>query len=263
MVLVRDVVKYLELLAPLALAEEWDNVGLLMGDPSLSIESIMTCLTLTDETVEEAQDRSVQLVVTHHPLPFRPMNRITVETTAGRLIWRLASSQIAVYSAHTSFDSAATGINSQLADGLQLDQIQPLRAFSDGEPDVGGGRIGRLSAEMTLGELADRAKSFLGIPSIQYVGDLDRQVRTVAVACGGADEFLTDAIAQQCDVFLTGEARFHTCIQAMANHVSMLLPGHFASERFSVEQMATQLANAFPDLAIWAAEREQDPLRTL
>ena len=260
MAVIRDVIDFVRDLAPLDLAEEWDNVGLLMGDPELPVQAVMTCLTLTDDTVAEAREREANLVISHHPLPFRPLKQITVMTPAGRLVWRLAAGQIAVYSPHTAFDSATLGINQRLARGLGLADPKPIRYLPQVEPPIGSGRWGRLDPAITLGELADRLKRFLDLTSVMMVGDADRSVSTVAVACGAADEFLADAVARSCDVFITGEARFHTCLDAVAHGVAMLLPGHFSSERFAVERLAGELEVAFPDLTVWAAEREFDPL---
>ena len=105
---------YLETFAPPRLAEEWDNVGLLVGHRDLEVGRIMTCLTITPASVREAIDQSANLIVTHHPLPFRPLKRITNQTVAGSLLLALIESRIAIYSPHTSLDSAAEGINQQL-----------------------------------------------------------------------------------------------------------------------------------------------------
>ncbi len=97
--------------APLSLAESWDNVGLLLGDRSSEVSKLMTCLTVTPSVVEEAVEQGVDLVVTHHPIPFRPLSRVTCDSITGALLWRLIGAGVAVYSAHTAFDSAEQGIN--------------------------------------------------------------------------------------------------------------------------------------------------------
>lgn len=126
MVQAHDVVEVLKALAPLHLAESWDNVGLLLGDDKVPVQQVMTCLTVTPEVVEEAVREKVEMIVTHHPLLFKPLQRITAETNEGRMLLKLASSNIAVYSAHTAYDNAADGINDQLAKGLGLVSIRPL-----------------------------------------------------------------------------------------------------------------------------------------
>ena len=103
--------------------------------------------------------------------------------------------------------------------------------------------------------------AFLNVPHLQVVGGDDWPVRRVAVACGAADELLAAARAAACDAMLLGEARFHTCLEAEAAGIGLVLPGHFASERFAVERLADVLAQVFPQLEIWASRQERDPLR--
>ena len=141
---IADICQTLARVAPLELAESWDNVGLLTGDASADIRRAMTCLSISDLTAAEAIAEDAQLIVTHHPLPFRPVARLTCEQTAGRLLWQLTRAGVAIYSAHTAWDSAAQGINEQIAAGLHLEAIEPLRPIEAAASDaVGAGRWGR------------------------------------------------------------------------------------------------------------------------
>jgi dinuclear metal center YbgI/SA1388 family protein len=255
---VEAIAGFLEQFAPTRLAEEWDNVGLLVGDRQREVRRLMTCLTITPDTAAEAIDERAELIVAHHPLPFRPLKRLTADRPTGRMLLDLIAARVAVYSPHTAFDSASQGINQRLAEGLGLGRIEPLVPGDDG---LGTGRVGRLSRGLTLGKLAERLKQFLGIDHLQMVGQPDRPVATVAVACGSAGELLDAARAAGSDALLIGETRFHTCLEAEADGIGLLLPGHFASERFAVECLAEVLAGQFPDLRVWASRRERDPLR--
>lgn len=258
-----EVAAFLESLAPLSLAEQWDNVGLLLGDPEACVRRIMTCLTLTGDVAREAVEREAGLIVSHHPVLFRPVQRLTTQTAEGAALLLLAAAGTGVYSPHTAFDSAVEGINQTLANSLGLEDVMPLRPFDDGaggaEP-IGSGRHGQLPAAVTLRAFNERVKSALGIPHVQYVGEADRCVSRVAVACGSAAEFIPDAVQHDCDVLLTGEARFHACLEARESGLGLILAGHYATERPAVEALASTLANAFPNLAVWASERESDPL---
>src|SRR3954469_24074936 len=139
---VEEVAHVLEQLAPLALAEEWDNVGLLVGEAEWPATRVMTCLTVTADSVSEAIEQKANLIVSHHPLPFRPVKTITSETTVGQLLLKLIRHSIAIYSPHTAFDSASAGINQHLAIGLGLQEIKPLKPAASGDPDEGYGRSG-------------------------------------------------------------------------------------------------------------------------
>lgn len=255
-----SIVRFLEQLAPLRLAEEWDNVGLLVGDSNRPVQRVMTCLTITPTSAAEAVREAADLVVSHHPLPFRPLARLTAENTAGRLLLGLAGARVAVYSPHTAWDSAADGINQQLARLLALRGISPLVPAAEGQ---GTGRGGWLEEPLALDRLAERVQKLLGLGLVQVVGRSGQSVRTVAVACGAAGELLEPARQAGYDCLLTGEARFHTCLEADACGVAMILVGHYASERLGAERLAERLAAQFPGLEVWASREERDVARWL
>lgn len=261
MLTVADVATFLNELAPPALAETWDNVGLLVGRHEQPIERVMTCLTITPASAREAIDGRAELIVTHHPLPFRALKRLTSETGEGRMLLDLIAARISVFSPHTAFDSAEQGINERLARGLELAEVAPLVPAA--EPGQGAGRHGRLASPMLLGQLARRVKRLLNIENLQAVGDLKQSVARVAVACGSAGEFLAPAKAAGCECLVTGEVRFHTCLEAESLGMGLVLAGHFASERFAVEELAVVLAEKFPALKVWASRQEKDPLHWL
>jgi len=264
---IHQLASYLQELAPLQLAEDWDNVGLLIGEANGPVQRVMTCLTLTAESVAEAVDENANVVVTHHPLPFRPLKRITGETPEGRMLLQLIGAGIAVYSAHTAFDSATGGINQQLADALNLQNVRPLVSTDTSLPEPcepqqpsGTGRLGECAAGSSIGTLIEQTKSFLKISNLQWVGKSKQPISRVAIACGSAGELLESAHQQGADLFFTGEVRFHTALQAEALGISLILCGHYASERFAQQWLASIIAKQFPSLKVWASSRERDPI---
>jgi len=263
-----EAVHCLEQFAPTALAEEWDNVGLLVGDLDWPALRVMTCLTITPTTVAEAIEQQAELIVTHHPLPFRPLRSITTGTTAGRMLLELIAARIGVYSSHTAFDSAQAGINQHLAIGLELQQIEPLiPATGDGFAEVGGGRVGLVGEQLTLREMTERVKTFLDMGDapggMQIVGSDDSIVSRVAIACGSGGSFLETAIAKKCDCLVTGETNFHTCLEAEARGVGLILPGHFASEQFAMLSLADYLSEQLSEIEVWTSRTERNPLRNV
>src|SRR5687768_581293 len=255
----REICAFLDAFAPPRLAEEWDNVGLLVGDAGQPIERIMTCLTITPASAAEAVRERADLIVTHHPLPFKPLKRLTSDDTPGRLLLALIRAGIAIHSPHTAFDSAAAGVNQQLAEGLGLTDIAPLVPADDHQP-LGSGRFGRLAPPRKLADLAARLKPFLKIDRLQLVGDPQVPIERAAVACGSAGSFLEPAIQAGCQLLVTGETSFHTCLEAEARGIALLLTGHYASERFAVERLAEILARQFAGLTVWASRDESEPL---
>lgn len=262
MTTVHQLCQLLESFAPNHLAEEWDNTGLLLGDPQAAVARVMTCLTLTPESVQEAVQREANLVVSHHPLPFRPLKQLTTDTVEGSMLWQLARNGVSIYSPHTAFDSAASGINASLGERLGVGSLQPLVADPQ-QPELGAGRIGRLTPPCTLDQFAQRVQTQLGAESIRVVGTAEHSVEQVALACGSGGSFLAAAKQAGADTMVTGEATFHNCLAAKAAGIALVLPGHYASERFAVEQLAEWLQAATPGIEVWASEQETDPLRTL
>jgi dinuclear metal center YbgI/SA1388 family protein len=193
---------------------------------------------------------------------FRPVKRLTADGPEGRALLTLIRAGISVYCPHTAFDSAAAGINQQLADSLGLANVSPLRPLTDGDPrlPIGSGRSGDLPAEESLSELVARVRRVLRIDVAGYVGSPDLAVRRVGVACGAAAEFLDDAARAGCQVLLTGEARFHSCLEARSRGIGLILAGHYATERPAVEALAKVLKRTFPDVETWASHVETDPL---
>ena len=251
-------------IAPLRLAESWDNVGLLVGDRRHDVQKIMTCLTITPNVVQEAIEQQASLIVAHHPLPFKSLQKITSDSIPGQMLLNLIQRGVAIYSAHTAFDSAVQGINQMWAQELKLDAIEPLIVSTNANGDSavvdGSGRAGRLSEPTSLGELVRRAAAAVGATAPRRVGDDDQQVTKVALACGSGGSFLAAAKRRGCDAMITGEATFHTCLESEALGIGLGLLGHYWSERFAMERMAERLGGEFPKVEVWASRSEFDPI---
>jgi len=265
-----DVTRFLEQHFPVALAEQWDNVGLLLGDRSRPVKAVMTCLTLSPDVAAEAVEQQAQLIVSHHPILFRPIQKITRDTPEGSVLLNLCSAGIAVYSPHTAYDSADAGINQQLAETIGLTNIAVLRPVvdhqnvqADSKSIAGAGRYGDLENARTLAELLPQLKGRLDVDTLSYAGDSSIEVRRLGIACGAAAEFMNDARQADCQALLTGEARFHAYVEARSLGMALIIAGHYATERPAVEKLAQTLSDNFPALNVWASHQETDPVRYL
>lgn len=275
MTTVADISAWMDKVAPSALSESWDNTGLLLGDSARPVTRVQTCLTLTPQSVEEATTRQADLVIAHHPLPFKPLSKITTDSVPGRLLWQLASNSVAIYAPHTAWDSAPMGINALIAESLGLCDCQAIiPSEQPGLEGLGAGRIGAMRQSCSMNQLVEQLCK--AIPYCRPRGvvrdkpdrpindsapnEVDSEIRRVAIACGSGGSLLSAAIRQQCDVFVTGEATFHTCLEAEAAGTGLLMVGHFASERFAMERLAANLQRDFSTLEVWASEQERDPV---
>lgn len=254
-----DAVTLLEQIAPPELGEDWDNVGLLAGDPERPLRRLHTCLTLTPDVVEEAIAERADLVVSHHPLPFRGVKTLTTGTIDGGSLWRLLGAGVAVYSPHTAYDSAAAGVNAQWAARLPLGDPRPLAPAADRDDGAGVGRIGAWSGG-GFDALVAAVKSAVNLPQARVVKSEREGPLRVAVACGSGGSLLDLAIEAGCDAFLTGEMTFHECLRCRSLGLGAILTGHYASERFAIETLAQRLAEGLAGVEVLASVVEGDPL---
>jgi dinuclear metal center YbgI/SA1388 family protein len=222
-------------------AASWDSVGLQVGDPDDRVTTVMTSLDVTAGVLAEARDRSVDLIISHHPLLFRPLERLTPATAAGGLALDAARSGIALIAVHTNFDAAVPGTTEPVVDLLRLGDVAPLEPLAE-RPELGLGRIGMLPRPTSLRAVADALAAGLPAPHLRVAGELDRRVTRVA-ACGGAgDSLLGAAHATGAEVYVTGDLRHHPVLDALQLGMAVIDAGHHATEQAALPSMHDRLA---------------------
>lgn len=240
---VADVVELLDQRYPARWAEEWDRVGLTIGEPAGPVTRALLVVDVVPETVAEAVRVGADLVISHHPLLLRGVNSVATTTYKGRAIHRMIQSGIALFTAHTNADVANPGVSDALAARLGLVETRPLRSAID-DPARGAGRIGRLPFAMTLAELADLVARTLPPTAwgVRAAGRPDRDVRTVAVCGGAGDAYLADARSAGVDAYLTADLRHHPASEFFSEGGPALLDAaHWATERPWLDALATEL----------------------
>ena len=254
-----SILNVLQQLAPLEFAESWDNVGLLAGNRNREIARAMTCLTLTATTLEEAIREKVELVICHHPIPFKPLSKITDDTTTGRLLLQAIEAGIAIYSPHSAWDNAKTGINQQLAIILGLDMVKPLQPFMpsvSSDESLGFGRYGRLSTPLTIGSVMERIRVALPMIRCRHTHGTDHRISKIGIVCGSGGSMLGLLARRGCDAMLTGETTYHQCLEAESLGIAVLMIGHHASESFAIKDLALQLQSLLPHLQVTTSQLE-------
>jgi dinuclear metal center YbgI/SA1388 family protein len=212
-----EVVAALEARYDPALAESWDAVGLVCGDPAETVRSVLFAVDPTTAVVDEAVGRGADLVVTHHPLLLTPVHGVPADDPKGRLVHRLVRAGAGLFVAHTNADRAAgCGVNDALAAALGLRDAVPLEPAPDGPPGSGLGRVGALPAPEPLHAFARRVAAALPATAggVRTAGDPDRPVRTVAVCGGSGGSLLGAATAAGADVLLTSDLKHHPVSEA-------------------------------------------------
>ncbi|GLZ40478.1 Nif3-like dinuclear metal center hexameric protein [Actinokineospora sp. NBRC 105648] len=232
MTTVADAVAVLEAAYPPALAESWDAVGLVCGDPAEEITRVLVCVDPVESTVDEAVELGAQLVVAHHPLLLKGVHGVPADTTKGSLVHRMIRGGIALFCAHTNADSADPGVSDALAAAIGLTVTGPLNPNPDGRTGIG--RIGELPEAEPFAVFVERVARALPATEggVRAAGDANRKIRRVAVSGGAGDSYLATATAAGVDAYVTADLRHHP----------------------AAEHLATPGAPALVDLAHWASE---------
>jgi dinuclear metal center YbgI/SA1388 family protein len=229
----REVIAALDARYDPALAEDWDAVGLVCGDPDQPVRRVVFAVDPIGAVVDDVLAAGAELLVTHHPLLLTPVHGVPADDPKGRLIHRLIRGNSGLFVAHTNADRAADhGVSDALAAALGLRDTRPLEPTDD-DPRAGLGRVGELEQSMPLREFAARAAAALPatVGGVRAAGDPERLVRRVAV-CGGSGGSLTSAAAAaDADVFLTSDLKHHPVSEWMESTGPALCDvGHFATE---------------------------------
>ena len=247
------IISVLENEFPPALAEEWDNVGLLVGDTDAEITKVLVSLDVTDQAVARAEEIGAELILTHHPLIFRPLARVTEQDFISRRIRRMIKADINYYAMHTNFDLA------RMADlnAADLGLIAPQILTESSHPGFGYGRIGSLASPETLRAFAERVRVQANLPGIRVYGDPDAVVRTAAVSSGAGKMSIPDALRKGADVLVTGDLDYHSAIDAVAQGLMMIDAGHYGTEFTYIRYMEGFVRERFPGVAVCAMGVEQ------
>jgi dinuclear metal center YbgI/SA1388 family protein len=260
---VREIADALDRRYPRAWAEQWDRVGLVLGDFDSPVARVLCVVDCVPETVEQAVAAAADLIVAHHPLLLKPVSSIAPDTYKGRIIHRLIRADIALYSAHTNADTANPGVSDALATRLDLVDLRPLVPAA-GAAEGGGrglGRIGTLAVPLPLGSLVGFAARRLPptAAGVRAAGAPERMIRTLAVCGGAGDAFLADATAAGVDAYLCADLRHHPAGEHLAAGGPALIDvAHWASERPWLDEVAGWLTGQFPVEAV-VSDLDTDP----
>jgi len=222
----------LDQLAPFSLAEDWDNVGLLVGHPDTDVTSILLGLDPGIRLLDEALARGANTIITHHPLIFHPLTSVTTNTPVGLFLEKALAHKINVICCHTNLDHTASGVSDALAWALGLTALTPLRP---GPPAVTGatglGRIGIFDPPLSGTAFMDKLFQALQITTIQVAGSIPEQVKTVALCGGSGSELAETARAGGADLYLSAEIKHSTARWAEECGFCVIDGTHYGTEQ--------------------------------
>ena len=247
-----EIIEKLETLSPPSYAEEWDNIGLLVGRRDKEVRRIYIALDATDDVIEDAIRVQADMLLTHHPMIFHKINRVNTDDFIGKRICHLIRSDMVYYAMHTNFDVKGMADAAAQRIGLQNAEVLDV-TYDDGVTKEGCGRIGQLPHRMTLGECAQLVKKCYQVPNVRVYGELDSPVMDAAIMPGSGGSFLQNALQADADVMITGDIDHHEAIDAMAQGISIIDAGHYGIEKLFIPYMEDYLKQNLPGIELHTA----------
>lgn len=237
----REIIEYIQKRCPEHYAAEWDNTGLLVGDAARTVKKIVLALDATDEAIEYAVSVGADLLLTHHPMIFKPIRSVTSDTMEGRRIIRLIENKITYYASHTNFDVCCMADEAAAMIGMQGGSPLELTGEIDGKP-AGYGRAGCMESK----SVADWAEEIKRIFSLDYVivyGDSSRKVQNIAISPGSGKGMLSEVLKRNVELLITGDIGHHEAIDSVAQNVCVIDAGHYGLEHIYMQYMKNYLAD--------------------
>ena len=269
-----EVVNALEQFAPLPLQEDYDNAGLQVGLTEAEVSGALLCLDVTETIVDEAIAKGCNLIVSHHPLIFRKLRRLTGDDYVQRTVMKAIEKKVTILSLHTNMDSVTGGVNFKIAEKMGLEQLSFLGkrqtvSLPCDTPDtccgacrtVEGGEviIGFLPTPMAADDFIIMLKQTFGVECVMANELIRRDIRKVAL-CGGAGDFLLDeALAAGADAFVTGEMRYHQFF-GQEQQIQLAIIGHYQSEQYTTEIFRDIIMQKCPGVRCMITEHNTNPI---
>lgn len=249
---VKEIRDYLDGRVPFSTKMDFDNVGMLAGEPDAEVRRVLCALDVTDAVIEEAAALGAELIVAHHPLIFHALKSVCSDDLVGRKIYALARGGISAICMHTNLDAAAGGVNDALMASLGCIEVRPL----GGEGAMP--RIGRLPRPMELSDFLAQTKRALGANGLRYV-DGKKNVSIVGCCGGSGGDFIEEALKAGCDTFVTADVKHDRFLAAAEYGINLVDGGHFSTENVVVPRLRQMLLEGFPDLDVRISQRHRQP----
>ncbi len=256
---IKDIIGIMEEFAPKTLKEDFDNVGLMVGDKNKEVKKILLALDCTLDVIQEAKEKNVELIITHHPLIFRKPSSITTDTLIGKKIIELIKNDISLYSSHTNLDSAENGLNETIVNllGYSTNELIEVNKMARNDNE-GLGRIVRLEDFIKLEDLIEDIKEKLNVKSLKVVKGCEK-VKNIAIINGSGSDFFEKAYKKGADCIITGDTTYHYASDYKELGVSIIDTGHFSSEWIVFLQVINKLTDKLQDIEILISTKSEDP----
>lgn len=227
---VKEIINQLKQNFPEDIASAGDPVGIQIGSVNQEVTKVMTTLDVRPQVVDEAIEKGVNLIISHHPLIFRPINNLNYADPQKAMYAKIIANNITVYSIHTNSDKAKNGSADWEAEELGLKEVEPFALDKDG---IAIGRKGKLPKTMTAKEFAYYVKERMNIPMIRLItANNEAKVSSVGFICGDGGKFWHQAVSEKLDAFITGDVYYHVGHDMISSGITVVDPGHYTEKIF-------------------------------
>ncbi len=244
-----EIIQVIEATYPRNAALDFDNVGLLAGRSEKEVERVYLALDATDAVIDRAIEYGADMLITHHPLIFSPVKKVTDEEFIGRRVVKLIQNDISYYAMHTNYDVLGMASLAEKILDIRDAQVLEVTCDSEGKPE-GIGRVGNLEKPMTLEECSVYVKHKLNLGSLKVFGDMSRTVRRIAVSPGSGKSMIGPALEKKADVLVTGDIGHHEGLDAVEQGLCIIDAGHYGTEYIFIDDMKHFLENKLPVLEV-------------
>jgi len=256
---VLEISKEIEEFAPKFLKEDYDNVGLMVGDSQKEVKKVLLSLDCTNEVIKEAINLKCDLIINHHPLLFKRPSSIVKGDLIGDKIITLIKEDIGLYSCHTNLDSAKNGINETIVNMLGFNSNKIIQPNESGNcKETGIGRIVKLEKEVLLSDIIKLVKNNLNIKNMRIVKGSEK-VKVLAIINGSGQDLFYKAKSLGADCIITGDTTYHFASDFKEMKISIIDAGHFSTEYFVFLKTLEFLKEKFKDVEFIASKKCQDP----
>lgn len=258
---IKEVIEYLETIAPKHLQESYDNAGLIIGQETAEITGILFCLDSTEQIVQEAISKGCNLIIAHHPIIFRGLKSLQGKNYIERTVIDAIKNNIAIYAIHTNLDNVLRhGVNEKIASTLDLVDLKILAPKTQDDLQIGSGIIGRLPRTMTEVTFLEALQNKMQTRCIRHTALLNRPVQKIAI-CGGSGSFLlSKAIQEGADVFVSADFKYHEFFDA-DGQIMIADIGHYESEQYTINLLFELVTNKFTNFAAYCTEWVTNPIK--
>lgn len=255
MVTVGQIYELIDSFAPFHTAMGFDNVGLLVGSKSHQVTSVVVSMDITSEVVKEAVEQKAELIISHHPVIFQPLKRLSPTDVP----YLLVQNGLCAIAAHTNYDLACGGVNACLAERLHLQQTTMLEEYENS--GLAASLIGELQSPMEPKQFALYVKEQLQCSGLKFTQGKNK-VQKVAIACGAGSSSIFAASSAGADAFVSGDSKHHELLAANNMGITMVDAGHFATEDIAIQPLCDRLSQAFPEVSFFKSQ-QKDPVQYL